>query len=194
MKPIAVAESSTIASARARTRAVRSSLARASAAESNVDAAKNPTTPHAHHWYRSGKVVTATSTIATSTSSARRPRSQCPGLLGTDVLRRDGRVALEEAAVVAWDVQPAVAVAQVVRVGGEPVGERDVGLPGFDVRATLLDAAVPRADVLADVAAVHLRAEMRTIFVRNRFARLRPVRQTAIRIERPGLVERVRRA
>src|SRR5438477_175091 len=106
-------------------------------------------------------------------------------LLGTDVLLRDRRVPLEQAAVVARDVQPPVALAQLVWVGREPVGERDVRLgAGRQARlcATLLDAAVPRADVLADVAAVHLCAEPRAVVVRHLVLRLRPASRAAPRM------------
>src|SRR6476660_8514478 len=60
--------------------------------------------------------------------------------------------------------------------------------------ATLLDAAVPRADVLADVAAVDLRAEVLAVVVRDRRRRLCPVREALRRVERPRLVERMCRA
>src|SRR5207244_2674610 len=58
------------------------------------------------------------------------------------------------------------------------------------VRATFLDTAVPRADVLADVTAVDLRPEIGAIVLRGRRRRLRPIRQALGRVEHAGLVER----
>ena len=62
------------------------------------------------------------------------------------------------------------------------------------VLAALLDPAVPRADVLADVAAVHLGSELAAVLLGNRARRLRPVREAARRVERARLVERSRGA
>src|SRR5436305_276682 len=111
---MAATPSSTIAASRARVRAARSSSLRATSAESAVDAAKNPTTPQAHGRYPAGKSVTETSTTATTTSAARSRTNQWPGRLGTDVLRGDACVALQESAVVARDVQACVAAAELV--------------------------------------------------------------------------------
>src|SRR5439155_11937314 len=58
----------------------------------------------------------------------------------------------------------------------------------------LLDPAVPRADVLADVAPVDLGTELAPVLLRDRAGRLRPVGEAARRIERARLVERPRRA
>src|SRR6185312_3298178 len=55
-------------------------------------------------------------------------------------------------------------------------------------------AAVPRADVLADVAPVHLRAELGAVLLRDRPGRLAQVRKAARGVERARLVERARRA
>src|SRR5207248_2422946 len=54
----------------------------------------------------------------------------------------------------------------------------------------LLHAAIPRTHVLADVAPVHLCAERCAEVLGDRVGCLRPVGETARRIERPGLVER----
>src|SRR5262245_37147751 len=62
------------------------------------------------------------------------------------------------------------------------------------VATALLDAAIPRADVLADVTAVHHVSERLAVRLRDRRRRLRPVGQAAGGIERSGLVERARRA
>src|SRR5438128_1226259 len=61
------------------------------------------------------------------------------------------------------------------------------------VGAALLDAAVPRTHVLADVAAVDLRAELVAVVRRNRRGGLRPVRQALRRVEDAGLVQRTGR-
>jgi hypothetical protein len=60
--------------------------------------------------------------------------------------------------------------------------------------ATLLDPPVPRTDVLADVAAVGLRAELGSIILGNRRGRLRPVRETLVGNDDAGVVECARRA
>src|SRR4029079_16886229 len=57
----------------------------------------------------------------------------------------------------------------------------------------LFDPAVPRADVLADVAAVDLVAELRAVRVGDRRSALRPIRQAAVGVEDAGLVERTGR-
>src|SRR6266536_275244 len=117
-------------------------------------------------------------------------------LLGSPgVPERDDRVALQVAAVVARHVQPVVTSRQLVRVGGQPVRERDDGLSArLLAGAPLLDAAIPRADVLADVAAVDAVLERRAHLLRDRLRRLRPVGETKRRVERAGLVERAGRA
>ena len=89
------------------------------------------------------------------------------------VLEGDRRVPLQQAAVVARDEQPVVAAAELVRVGLQPLDERDDRLGAVRQRlagAALLDAAVPRADVLADVAAVDLGAEVLAVRLRDRLA------------------------
>ena len=58
------------------------------------------------------------------------------------------------------------------------------------VGAALLHPPVPWADVLADVATVDLRAEVRAVLGGRRSWRLRPVREAARRVEGSGLVER----
>src|SRR5207247_7677319 len=60
--------------------------------------------------------------------------------------------------------------------------------------AALLDAAIPGADVLADVAAVDLVAELLAVILRDWLGRLRPVGETARRVEHAGLVQRASRA
>ena len=60
--------------------------------------------------------------------------------------------------------------------------------------SALLDTAVPRADVLADVAAVHLSAELRPVRLGDRSRCLRPVGQTTRRVKRARKIERTGRA
>ena len=61
-------------------------------------------------------------------------------------------------------------------------------------RAPLLDAAIPRTHVLADVAAVDLGLQLGAVLDRRRRRRLRPVGETARRVECSRLVESARRA
>src|SRR6266516_6770120 len=117
------------------------------------------------------------------------------GIADADVPGRDERIPLQPACVVSRHVEAVVATDELLPVGGQPLDERDVRLAGGRrVGAALLDPAVPRTDVLADVAAVDLRAEVLAVGLRNRRGRLRRVRETACRVERPRLVERPRRA
>src|SRR5207247_2990642 len=77
------------------------------------------------------------------------------------------------------------------------VDERDDRLRALRRRragAPLLDAAVPRADVLADVAAVDDVADMLALVARNRSRALGRPREAAVRVERPRLVQRAGRA
>ncbi len=113
------------------------------------------------------------------------------------VSKCDQRVSAQEAWIVPREVEAVVAPAQLVVAELEPLDERDVRfrvlgqrLPG----APLLDAAVPRADVLADVAAVDLGAERLPVLLGDRPRRLRPVREAACRVEHARLVEGARRA
>src|SRR3954449_5653901 len=120
-----------------------------------------------------------------------------PFAVATHVACRDQRVQSETAAVVSRDVEPREAAPQLVRVAAEPVEERDVRrriLRQRLARAPLLDAAIPWADVLADVTAVDLGLELRAVLVRRRLGRLRPVGEAARRVERSRLVERARGA
>src|SRR5256885_8958317 len=59
---------------------------------------------------------------------------------------------------------------------------------------SLLEAAVPRTDVLADVAPIHLRAERGPEIFRDRRRRLGPVREASRRVKGSRLVERAGRA
>src|SRR5204862_2189478 len=107
------------------------------------------------------------------------------------------RVSLQVARVVARKIEPVVAGEQILRRRLEPVDERHEGLR--IVRqcvscAAFLDASVPRTDVLADVAAVDLGAELRAIALWDRAGCLRPVGQTPRRIQDAWLVERPRGA
>src|SRR5262249_20168283 len=114
-------------------------------------------------------------------------------LIVADVPRSDERVPPQVARILAWEVEALVALAELLVAGLEPLDERDVRLcAGWCgvVLATLLDPAVPRADVLADVAAVDLGAQLGAVLVRYGARRLRPVGETARRVERAGLVER----
>src|SRR5207244_10308774 len=113
------------------------------------------------------------------------------------VAERDERVPAQVAGVVPGDVEPVVPATELLAVGLEPVHERHVRLgPGWKrlVGPPALDAPVPGADVLADVAAVDPVAERFPVLVRNRLARLRPVREAPRRVERAGLAERARGA
>ena len=120
-----------------------------------------------------------------------------PQLRVARVSGRDERVAAQVARILAREVQALVALAQLLVAGLEPLDERHVrlGVGGRSrVLAALLDPAVPRADVLADVAAVHLGSELAAVLLGNRARRLRPVREAARRVERARLVERSRGA
>src|SRR5581483_11046655 len=98
----------------------------------------------------------------------------------TDVSRGDERIALQPARVVPRHVE----ALEGADVALEPLDEVDVGAPvGVEARAAPFDAAVPRADVLADVAAVDLRAERLPVRRRDRLRRLRPVGQAPRGVE-----------
>src|SRR5262249_24747754 len=112
------------------------------------------------------------------------------------VAEGDERVPLQVTAVVAGDVEPFVPAPELLRVGLQPVDERDDrprAIGRRRARPAFLDAAVPRAHVLTDVAAVDDVAEMLALIGWDRPGALRRPREAAVRIECPGLVERVRR-
>src|SRR6266571_1373343 len=128
-------------------------------------------------------------------SSARsREAGRCPESSGCHLLvrKRAAGVSLQEASVVPRHVEAGVTPAKLGGVGVEPVDEINVR---FRVRgerlacATLLDAAVPGADVLADVAAVDLGLEGFAVALGRVVGRLRPVREAFGRVKRPRLVE-----
>ena len=96
---------------------------------------------------------------------ARRARSGA-GSAGRCAARRGGRSAA------AARRRPPRASRRATTCGSAPAGSARAG-------AALLDAAVPRAHVLADVAAVDLLAELRAVRLRDRRGRLRPVREAA---------------
>src|SRR5207253_9665980 len=80
--------------------------------------------------------------------------------------------------------------------GLEPLDERDVRLPAsrrLETRAAFLDPAVPRTDVLADVAAVDLGAQLGAVRIGDRVRALRPVREAAVGVQHAWLVERAGR-
>ncbi len=81
-----------------------------------------------------------------------------------DVAERDERIAPKLAPVVSRDVQPVVACPSAASASSRNQStRRDVRLCALarqPVGSALLDTAVPGTDVLADVAAVHLRAEL----------------------------------
>ncbi len=105
----------------------------------------------------------------------------------------DERVSAQEPRIVPRDVEPVVVAHERLRL--EPVDEVDVPRVARRLAgAALLDAAVPRADVLADVAAVDLGAERGAVVLGDRGRRLRPVGEALRRVEGAGLVERARRA
>src|SRR5439155_4613593 len=100
--------------------------------------------------------------------------------IAAGVPEHDERVAAQVARIVPWHEEPVVARGQLLVRGLEPIDERDVRLRPLRRRlagAPLLDSPVPRADVLADVAAVDLIPEFLAVRLGNRRARLRPVRK-----------------
>src|SRR5207247_2467521 len=102
-------------------------------------------------------------------------------------------VSLEPTRIVTRHEETVVACCELARVGAEPVDEGNVRLRAVRQRAAvppLLDPAIPRADVLADVAAVDLRAEVPAVWLGDGRGCLRPVGEAARSVERPGLVER----
>jgi hypothetical protein len=125
---------------------------------------------------------------------------RCETLEGRRVLRRadvaesDRRVSPQPPWVVSRHVQAVEGLDERAAVRLKPRDQVDVPVTGRVIRASFLDAAVPRADVLADVAAVHLSAELPAVVHRDRRRRLAPVREAARSVQRPRLVERVRRA
>src|SRR3954447_15508559 len=118
------------------------------------------------------------------------------GVLGAaDVPERDERVPLQVARVAARDVEALVAVEQLAAVGLEPGDQVDRRLAlGGDVRAALLDPAVPGTDVLADVTAVDRVADRLAVLLGDRPGPLRRPRDAPVRVELSRLVERPRRA
>src|SRR5438270_10302879 len=92
-----------------------------------------------------------------------------PVLGSARVAERDERVPAHVARIVPGDVETVVAAPELVAVRLEPLHERHVRLGPGGKRLVLppaLDASVPGADVLADVAAVDLAFERLPIFVR----------------------------
>src|SRR4051794_2457518 len=109
----------------------------------------------------------------------------------------DERVATQVARVVGGHVQAVEPPDELVALPRQPLDERDVRCRvarRLRPAAALLDAAVPRAQVLADVAAVDLRAELRAVLRRDRLGRLGPVGEALRRVEGSRLVERAGRA
>src|SRR5690242_12743876 len=91
---------------------------------------------------------------------------ECRVFGGARVAERDERIPPQVPSVVPRDVQPPVALPQGVAVFAQPVGQPHVRFGSVGQRgvaAALLDAAVPRADVLTDVAPIDLRAELRAV-------------------------------
>src|SRR5262249_12068429 len=107
----------------------------------------------------------------------------------------DQRVPAKVAWVLAREVEALVARPQFVVRELEPLDERDVRLGACRrplAGPSLLDAAVPRADVLADVAAVDLRSELGAVLLGDGAGRRAPGGGAAGRVERAGIVERAR--
>src|SRR5215218_7078971 len=121
-------------------------------------------------------------------------RQELLDIFGTArVPERDDRVPLEPPSIVARDVQAVVPLDELVIRRTQPVDQRHAGLRTRRLRqvaAAFLDAAVPRADVLTDVAAVDAIFERGPVREGDRPRRLRPVREALRRVERPRLVER----
>src|SRR5436305_3942569 len=104
---------------------------------------------------------------------------ECGNVLrAAGVAERDGRVPAEPARVALRDVQALEPLA----IPFEPGDEIDMGVALGKFGAPLLHAVVPRADVLADVAAVRLRAEQGAVRLGDRGGRLRPVGEAERRI------------
>jgi zinc-binding alcohol dehydrogenase/oxidoreductase len=113
--------------------------------------------------------------------------------LAADVTGGNESISLQPSRVVARHEQAVVALAELPGVGLEPVEEGNVRLGVFRQPVAvpaLLDAAIPGTNVLANVAAVDLRAEVFAVGLWNGSRRLRPVGEAACRVERSRLVER----
>ena len=127
-----------------------------------------------HHSSDRGYLVT----LMPATRSARAPTQRAPRSISSspaaiavehrevlgaaDVPERDERVSPEPARVVARDVEPRRRRRRArVRPASSQPTRSTWPASGLSAGAPLLDAAVPGAHVLADVAAVHLRAERR---------------------------------
>ena len=145
---------------------------------------------------RSWSIARAAAARSVSSGSARNGSDVPLVARQSDVAERDERVPPQPPRVVARHEEAVELLDELRPVPLEPVDERDrrrrvrgklVG------RATLLDAAVPRADVLADVAAVDAILERVHHVVGHLAGGLRPVREAARRVEHAGLVERARR-
>ena len=125
--------------------------------------------------------------VALGVPAERRARAR---LVVAGVPERDECVAPEPARVVPGDVEAAEQVLVEGRLLAEPGEQVDVGrLVGLVGAATALDPAVPRADVLADVAAVDLGAELGAVRLGDLALDLRPVGEAACGVEDAGLVE-----
>src|SRR5947209_350010 len=85
------------------------------------------------------------------------------------IAKRDERVPPQIGRVVLRHVESLVASTQLVRLPPQPVHKRHMRfgpVRGLTPGTSLLDTAVPRTDVLTDVAAVHLRTELGAILGR----------------------------
>ena len=153
-----------------------------------------------HSRYRRGATRSTARRAAAASAGSSSPRNGSASSLvarPTDVAERDERVTPKPARVVPRHVQPVELLDERRAVDLEPVGERDgrhrvvrKWLPC----TPLLHASVPRADVLADVAAVDAIVERVHHVVGDRSRRLRPVRETTRGVEHARLIERSRRA
>src|SRR4051812_10049061 len=99
---------------------------------------------------------------------------------GAGVAESHERVPAEIARIVARHIEPVVPPRKLCRIVTEPVGQPDVRLASGSRRLggpAPFDPAIPRTDVLADVAAVDLCAERLAVVRGDGLRGLRPVRQ-----------------
>src|SRR3954451_12222563 len=115
---------------------------------------------------------------------------------GAGVAESHERVPAEVARIVAWHIEAVVPLRELGRIVTKPIGQSDVRLPPGGRRfggPTLFDPAIPRTDVLADVAAVDLRTERLAVVRGDGLRGLRPIRQAAGGVQHTRFDERIGR-